>query len=192
MATSMDVKDFTLGTAVTIKLTDLGSAIHAAWNITQGSVASGVADADNPIKIGAKAKSALSGLTLVAADQRVNSHADLDGALVIRQNGCLGDGVSGRATDSAGAATACIAAQAAGIKTYLTDVTIANSSSTAVTVDIKDGTTIKWTFPVPANSGVTHRFATPIAGTAATAWNFQSSAAVSALYVSMAGFKSKV
>ena len=71
-------------------------------------------------------------------------------------------------------------------------VTLANSSATNITVDIKDGSTVKWTFPVPASGGVTHTFPIPLRGTAATAWNFDGSAAATTLTCSMIGFKSKV
>lgn len=192
MADNIDVKDFTLTTAKTVRTTDSGG-VHFPWHMCVGEVASDAVDANNPIKIGFKAKSALSGLTLVSADDRVNSHADLDGALITRPHGCLGDGVRGRATNTDGTSTECIAAQGAGIKTYLTDVTLCNSdASNDITVDIKDGASIVWTFPVPALSGVTHRFQTPLAGTVNTAWNFDGSAAVTTLTCSMAGFKSKV
>lgn len=157
-----------------------------------GDVAHDSADSGNPAKIGARAKSALSGLTLVAADDRTNLHADLDGALLVRQDGAIGDLVNDTATNTDGTSTECIAAQGSGVKVAITDITIANSSATAVTVDIKDGTTVKWTFPVPAGGGVTHSFRSPLVGTANTAWNFDPSTSVTTITCSMSGFKTKV
>jgi len=192
MADNFDIKDFTLAAACTVRATD-NAGVKTPWHILEGGdVAHDAADAHNPIKLGARAKALFSTLTLVSADDRTNLFSDLDGALLTREDSPLGDVVSAQATDTTGNSTACIAAQGSGIKTYLTDVTIANSSVSFVTVDIKDGTTIKWTFPVPASSGVTHRFRTPLAGTANTAWNFDASAATTTISCSMSGFKSKV
>lgn len=148
-------------------------------------------DSGNSLKTGSRAVATLSTATLVAAADRTDRVADLDGA-VIGRNVPLGDVVSGNATNTDGTSTQCIAAQSSGIKTYLTDVTICNSSATAITVDIKDGSTVKWSFPVPAGGGVTHSFATPLAGTAATAWNFDPSTAATTITCSMSGFKSKI
>lgn len=192
MVDNIDVKDFTTTLAKTVRTTD-NAGVHTPWHATVGEVAHDSPDANNPVKVGAKARSTLSGLTLVASDDRTNVHADLDGAIIFRQNSCLGDIVTGHATDTTGNSTQCIAAQGSGIKTYLTDITLCNSdAANDITVDIKDGTTIVWSFPVPALSGVTHRFASPLPGTANTAWNFDGSAAVTTLTCSMAGFKSKV
>lgn len=102
--------------------------------------------------------------------------------------GALTNTVSGNASNTDGTSTAVIAAQAAGVRTYLTDVTLTNTSAAMIYVEIKDGTTVKWTFPVPATGGVTHRFATPLRGTAATAWNFDPSAATTTVYCSAAGY----
>lgn len=160
--------------------------------LTGGGVAHDGGDSGNPIKIGFKAKSTLSGVTLVAADDRTDAFADLDGAQITRPNSAIGDYVNGNASNTDGTSTQVLAAGAAGVKHYITDVTLTNTSSSNIYVELKDGTTAKWTFPVPANGGVTHHFATPIGGTAATAWNFDPSAAASTVYCSVSGFKSKI
>lgn len=157
-----------------------------------GAVAHDAADELKPVKIGAKATTALSGLTLVADADRTNLFAGVDGVLIVRPHCNLEDIVSGNATNTDGSSTSCISAQGSGIKTCLMAVTLANSSATNITVDIKDGSTAKWTFPVPANGGVTHPFPVPLVGTANTAWNFDASAGVTTLTCSMLGFKSKV
>ena len=102
--------------------------------------------------------------------------------------------VSGQAAITDGSSTSVIAAQGAGIRMYVTDVTIANSSATFVTVDLRDGTagSVKWTFPVPATGGVTYRFKRPLIFTANTAIAADPSAAASTVTVSISGFKSKV
>ena len=171
---------------------DIGDVDVTSAIITGGAVAHDSADSGNPIKVGAKAITALSTATLVAAADRVDAIADVDGAHIIRANSTLADVVSGNASNTDGASTQVIASSGAGVKTYLTDVTITNTSASNIYVEMKDGTTVKWTFPVPANGGVTHHFTTPLAGTAATAWNFDPSAATTTVYCSAAGFKSKV
>lgn len=158
----------------------------------EGTVAHDAADSGNASKIGGKAISALSGLTLVSTLDRTDASFDLDGAQITRPNAAGGDYVSGVASNTDGASTEVLAAGASGVKHYITDVMIVNTSSTFIYVELKDNTTVKWRFPVPANSGVSKTFATPLAGTAATAWNFDPSAAATTIYCSVSGFKSKV
>ena len=157
------------------------------------AVAHDAADSGDPIKLGAKAIATFSSQTLVAANDRSNLFADLDGILVVKTGAAQGDYVSGVASNTDGASTEILAAGAAGVKHYITDVTFINAhASTFAYVEMKDGTTVKWRFPLPPASGVTHHFSTPLGGTAATAWNFDVSAAVTTVYCSVSGFKSKV
>lgn len=95
---------------------------------------------------------------------------------------------SGLVSNTDGASTALIAAQGAGVLTYITDITITNTSASMIYVEIKDGTTTKWVFPVPATGGVTHSFETPLKGTANTAWNFDPSAATTTVYIAANGY----
>jgi hypothetical protein len=185
---------------VTIGAVEIASAqtlatvttVTTVSTLTGGGVAHDGADSGNPVKVGAKASATLSTATLVAAADRTDAVSDVDGAIIIRRNNTLADVSSGNASNTDGTSTSCIAAAGAGVKTYLTDVTLTNTSSTNTYVEIKDGTTVKWTFPLPANGGVTHRFETPLAGTANTAWNFDPGTAATTVYCSMSGFKSKV
>lgn len=157
-----------------------------------GDVAHDAADSGNPVKIGGKARASLDDVALVAANDRTDLYADLDGVQIVREHAPLGDTISGVATNTDGTSTECIAAQAAGVKTALTDVIICNSSASNVTVELKDGTTVKATFPVPAGGGVVHRFGRPLVGTAATAWNFDPSAAATTITCTLIGFTTKV
>jgi hypothetical protein len=157
-----------------------------------GSVAHDAPDGGNSSKIGAKAESALAGITAVADADRTDLYADLDGVLAVKLNAMGADAVSGNASNTDGTSTEVLAAGAANVKHCITDVTITNTSSSSIYVELKDGATAKWTFPVPAQSGVCKTFATPLRGTAATAWNFDPSAATTTVYCSVAGFKSKV
>ncbi len=155
-------------------------------------IAHDAADSGPPVKVGYKATTSLSALTLVANSDRTNSHAGIDGVQITRPHCNLEDIVTGNATNTDGTATQCIAAQSAGIKTYLTSVILCNTSATAITVDIKDGSTVKVSLPLPASGGCIFNPPVPIPGTAATAWNFDGSAAATTVTCSMVGFKSKV
>lgn len=62
------------------------------------------------------------------------------------------------------------AAQAAGIRQYITDCTMENTTDTFARASVKDGaSTVLFAFTVPPRSTVTHAFKTPLRGTAATA-----------------------
>lgn len=159
-----------------------------------GDVAHDTADAGEPVKLGAKAVAGLAGATLVAANDRTNIFTGLDGVMPVRTHCHLEDIVSGTATNTDGTSTSCIATAGAGVKQYLTSITLSNTSATAVEVVIKSGTTARWTFPVPANtSGVVFNWSVPLPPNAADeAWNFDPSAAATTISCSMVGFKSKV
>jgi hypothetical protein len=201
--TTISVKD-AIGTTRTMRAWDesgTGSGPYTFGQmVTDGSGAASVfdntahdaVDAGNPLKIGMKATTSLSGLTLVSSGDRTNMFSGVDGVQINRPHCNLEDIVTGNATDTTGNSTQCIAAQAAGIKTYLTSVILCNTSATAITVDIKDGSTVKVSLPLPAGSGCIFNPPVPIPGTAATAWNFDGSAAASTVTCSMVGFKSKV
>jgi hypothetical protein len=168
------------------------SGLGTATTAVVGNAAHDAADSGSPVKVGAKAETALSGITLVADGDRTDLHAGVDGVLIVREDANLEDYVSGAASNTDGASTACIAAQASGIKTYLTGVVLCNSSAAAVLVEIKDGTTVKAYVYVPAGQTTGFIPKTPIAGTAATAWNFDPGAATTTVYCTMTGFKSKI
>lgn len=169
---------------------------HVVYDEAENAVFSAIAhdgvDSGSPLKLGAKATTSLSALTLVSSADRTNLFAGVDGVQITRPHCNLEDIVTGNATDTTGNSTQCIAAQAAGIKTYLTSIILCNTSAVAITVDIKDGTTVKVSLPLPAGSGCIFNPPVPIPGTAATAWNFDGSVAATTVTCSMVGFKSKV
>jgi hypothetical protein len=164
--------------------------------LTGSGVAHDAADSGNPHKIGAKATTALSGVTLVADADRTDARSAVDGALLVRDI-CLEDVVQERTTNTDGASTAFtggLAAPGAGIRLWITKVTIANSSASFCTVDLRDGAagSVLWTLPVPATGGVVERFDPPLKLTANTALAFDASAATTTLSISANGFKSKI
>lgn len=129
--------------------------------------------------------------TAVAALLATDAGGKAPSAVVVVPQSDLANLVTGRATDTTGTETAVIAAQGTGVKTYVTSLVIANSSASFVTVDIKDGSTTKFTFPVPGNSGVVWNNQVPLfSASANTAVKFQASSGVSTLTVSAAGFTS--
>ncbi len=172
------------------------STVTTLSTLTGSGVAHDAADSGNPHKIGAKATTALSGVTLVADADRTDARSAADGALLVRDV-CLEDVVQERTTNTDGASTAFasgLAAPGAGIRLWITKVTIANSSSSFCTVDLRDGSagSVLWTMPVPATGGVVERFDPPLKLTANTALAFDASAATTTLSISANGFKSKL
>lgn len=161
-----------------------------------GSIAHDSADANNPVKLGAKAVSAVSGVTRVAANDRTDLYADLDGVLLTRPFS-IADAVSGVATVSDGSSTSCIAAQGASIATVITHAIVSNSDvDTGGYVEIKDNTTVKAVIPCPmAGTAGQAGAVVPlgmIVGTANTAWNVDPSATMDTVRVTLIGFKVKV
>lgn len=181
--------------AVEIAATQTLSTVTTVTTLTGGGIAHDSADSGNPHKIGAKATTALSGLTLVANSDRTDLYAGIDGVQIVRPYTGLEDIVSGVAAITDGSSTSVIAAAGSGVKVYVTSVIISNTSATAVTVDIRDGSagTVKATFPVPANTaGVVLSLPVPLAFSANTAVCADPSAAASTITVTLIGFKSKV
>lgn len=174
-----------------------GRLQRVAQNITAlttavTDVAHDAADSGNPVKVGYKATSSLSGLTLVADADRTNGFAGLDGVPFSRPHCNLEDIVTGAASNTDGASTEVLAAGAAGIRHCLTSIILVNMhASSVIYVEIKDGTTVKVRLPCPPG-GTIFNPPVPLRGTAATAWNFDPSAATTTIYCSVIGFKTKV
>jgi hypothetical protein len=152
-------------------------------------------DGSGPIKIGAHATSSLAAETMVADSDRTNVNAGIDGVLITRPHCVLEDIVTATpVTITDGSSTSVLASPGAGLRNYITSISIANSSATFVTVDLRDGTAgaVLWTFPVPATGGVVYTFPVPLKFSVATAVAADPSAAASTITVSVNGFKSKV
>lgn len=78
-----------------------------------------------------------------------------------------------------------------GARLVITDIIIANSSDIDVNVDIKEGQTIKLTYPAPYKGGSIHALQKPLKLTANTALNFASTMAVTSIKVSALGYITK-
>lgn len=163
--------------------------------LTGGGVAHDGADSGSPHKIGAKATASVLGATPVAAADRTDLFAGTDGVLITRPYTSLEDIISETKTNTDGASTAMTGgfAATASQRIYLTTLAISNSSATAITVDIRDGSggSVLFTVPAPAGAGVVISFPVPIRFSSNTAAAFDGSAAATTLTVSMIGFKSK-
>ncbi len=171
-----------------VKLHDLaGNAIDLASAVDHGST-----DAGPPNLMGGRAIAGINTITPVSAGQRTVSHFDLDGMMLMRPHCALGDIVTGAASNTDGTSTQFLAAGASGIRHYLLHLSMVNASSSFRFVELKDGTTTILYIPLPAESGAILNFSVPVPGTAATAWNFDPSAATTTIYCSGIGFKSKV
>lgn len=160
-------------------------------------VAHDAADSGEPVKIGAKAETALSGVTLVADGDRTNLYAGADGVLFVRPHTGLEDIVSERDSITSGTSTAFgsgMAAPGAGIRLYVTSVAITNTSTTDTYVDLQDGAsgTVLWTLPCPQKGGAIQTFDPPLKLTANTALAYQVGTGSTTVYISANGFKSKI
>jgi len=99
--------------------------------------------------------------------------------------------VRGTAAITDGSSTSVIAAAGASVRNYIQGVSIANTSASTVTVDLRDGTagSVMYTFIAPAGGGVVYSFGeAPLRGTANTAVAADPSAAASTITVSIHGF----
>jgi hypothetical protein len=158
-----------------------------------GNVAHDAADSGSPNKIGHKAIAGLSTATLVAAADRTDSYAGLDGAQIIRPHCGLEDIVTAVVTCSSGANTSAISAQGAGIKVYVTSVVIRNSGTSNGNLLLTDGSggATKADIPFPASTGTVWNPPVPLPFSANTAI-FADPSGSDNIIVTVIGFKSKV
>jgi hypothetical protein len=169
--------------------------VTTVTTLTGSGIAHDSADSGNPHKIGAKATASILGGTPVAAADRTDLYAGLDGVQIMRPHTSLEDIISEVKSNTDGSSTAMTGgfAATASQRIYLTSLMISNSSATNITVDIRDGSagSVLATFPVPANGGCIHAFPVPLRFSANTALAFDGSTAATTLTVSCVGFKSK-
>jgi hypothetical protein len=161
-----------------------------------GDVADDAVDSGNPVKIGAFAEANPSTSTMVADADRTNVHADIDGLLMIKPYTSYGDILVERVTNTDGASTAStVFGATASARNMITTIAVYNSSTTNGFIDFRDGTagTVLFTLPVPAQGGAVTNFPVPLKQTTAnTAFAYDVSAALTTVYISLIGFKSRV
>lgn len=177
--------------ARTMKVTTDGTVMADV----EGTVAHDSPDSGAPVKIGAKAVTALDTVTLVADGDRTDTYADLDGVLVTKPLTTFGDIIVTRVTDTGGTSTAFASFGAvASTRNFVSTITVYNSSTTNGFLDLRDGTagTVIYTIPLPALGGATINFPVPLRQpTANTALAYDVSAALTTVYISVVGFQSK-
>lgn len=181
----------TLSTVTTV------GTVTTVSTLTGGGVAHDGVDSGSPVKVGARAISSLASATMVSAADRTDAMSDLDGAWLVRSGFPLGDLTSERVSNTDGASTAFSNFGAtASVRNYVTAITVYNSSATAGFVDFRDGTggSVLFTVPIPAGSGaVVCNGGVPLFRTSAnTALAYDVSAALTTVYISVSGFRSKV
>jgi hypothetical protein len=161
-----------------------------------GDVAHDSADAGEPVKVGFKAESSPKGITLVADGDRTDGYADLDGIQIVKIGTSGADLISERVSNTNGTSTAFTNFDAtASTYNYVTAITVYNSSATDGYVDIRDGTagSVLYTIPLPTLGGaVLANGGSPLFRSSAnTALAYDVSGALTTVYISMTGYKSK-
>jgi len=148
MADNKSFRDGT-GTLYTAALDELSDGSFAPK--VGGIVAHDAVDEGNPVKIGAKAVS--SEPAAVAAADRTNLITDLVGKLITLPYANPENFVSGAITTAmtGTTSTSLIAAPAAGLRNYITQITVSNSHATVGTdVVIQDGSGGATLYTIPA------------------------------------------
>lgn len=190
--TASNLKVDLSGTAA--NATSLNVAVTGTPQV-QGTVASGSSDADNPVKIGARATS--SEITKVSDGQRVNSVADLAGKIVVMPYATSGSLVSGATSDIVDTTSTQVIAGVASNNLYITNILVTNSHATVSTfVNLQDGsggTTLYTGYALAAGGGFSVTFPVPLKVTTAGNGLFAACATTgSNVRVSATGFKSTV
>jgi len=174
---------------------NVSAAQSGTWTVQQGTppwtvngdTASGVTDANNPVKIGGVART--SNPTAVTNGQRVNGIFDKLGKQVVV--GALRDvkGVQ-KTSITTVSETTVVTAGASGVFNDVYAIIITNKSATGVSVDFKDATagTTRMTLYAPATD--TRGFTVPVdsamvQAAAASNWTATASGAVSSLEITM-------
>ena len=171
-------------TAADLNATVVGDLAHDA-----------ASDTTNPVKVGRKAESSPAGITLVSDGDRTEQYADVDGLQMVKPFTSYGDILVERVSNTDGNSTAStVFGATASARNFLTTIAVYNDSTTNGYVDFRDGTagTVLFTVPAPAKGGAVVNFPLPLRQTTAnTAFAFDVSAALSTVYISLIGFKSK-
>lgn len=136
-----------------------------------GNVPHDSASTQAPVIIGGHASSSIAGETTVTAGDAVRWHFGRDGVPIFREGCPLEDIVSSVVTATSGANTSGIAAQGAGVKTYLYQVIVYNNGASNGSMIVTDGSggTTKIKLPFPASTGTTVMLPVPIGFSANTA-----------------------
>lgn len=159
-----------------------------------GNVAHDAVDSGNPVKVGGRARS--SEITAVASGDRSDFITDLVGKQIVLPYANPENFVSGAITTAmtGTTSTSLIAAPGAGLRNYITQITVSNAHATVGTdVAIQDGSggTTLYTIPAAANyGGAVINFPTPLRQTTANTALFCANVTTGAsTKVSASGYK---
>jgi hypothetical protein len=154
-----------------------------------GQTAHDSAATGNPVRMGLYAVSG--SVADVAHGDAVNAVAALDGKQVVMLYACPECLVSGLSVDvSASTSASVIAAPGANWTTYLTQITLTNSSSTNTWVNIQSGSVAKYTvYCAASGGGAAMTFSTPLSMNANEAVNVQCETTGANVRCSAAGYK---
>jgi hypothetical protein len=172
----------------------VSGTVTTVTTLTGGGVAHDGADSGNPHKMGAKAGTA--DQTAVANNDRTDIRADILGHLVTRPYALhekLWQGVTAAKTDTS--LSELVAAGGAGVRHYITSLSVMNSHATVSTVvEVRTGTTtvIHRGYALAAGGGYTITFPTPLRGGANEAINVYNITTGSNTYVSASGYTASV
>lgn len=150
-----------------------------------GNIAHDSADSGNPVKVGGKART--TNPTAVADGNRVDCFRDDVGRSVVVLNQCR-DLVGSQVTviTSSTTETTIVTAGGAGVIRELTNLSITNSSSTALVVTLKDSTagTTRGQWAIAGNGGIVIPYPTPKKQSAANNnWTLTCGTSVASIYV---------
>lgn len=157
---ALSAEDFAVLDQLEALLTTVNSSIVAA---TIPTVAHDAVDSGNPLKIGARARS--SEIAAVANNDRTDLLTDLVGKLITLPYANPENFVKGAtAAITSTTATQLLPAPSAGLRNYITQITVSNKHATAGTdVEIRDGSTLMYTVPAAAlYGGAVLTFPTPL------------------------------
>ena len=170
------------------------TTVSTVTALTGGGVAHDGADSGNPVKVGGRAVTA--DITAVAASDRTDQLTDALGYQLVRPYALHENLVQGATAAITGtASTEVIAAGGAGVRNYITSLTVINSHATVSTVvELRDGasTVIHRGYALAAGGGYTITFPTPLRGSTATAVNAFNITTASNVYVSASGYRAAV
>jgi len=146
----------------------------------------------NPIAVGLEGRT--SSKTSVSNATLVRPIATTDGRQIVRLNSIPENewqyaAASGGITNTSDVAL--VAAQGAGIKNYLTGLSVANANATASEIVIKDGaSTVIWRMYLAANAPIQSiKFVTPLQSSANTALNVACITTGTQTYINAQGYK---
>lgn len=153
-----------------------------------GLAASGASVSGNPVLNGGRAQNAEQ--TAVTNGQAIDLASDLAGKLITMPFANKENFVSGTATATTGTNTSLIAAQASGIKIYLTGFSCYNSGATTETLLFTSGSagTTIWATILPAGGGSNGQIIPPVSTATATALFMTTGGSSSTMSCSVTGY----